>query len=99
LPHSSLAAREPIAIKQQSPLDRASILAQAGTENQAAQTDTTMKEQFSLARFREEERRRRAAVVAEYNGDIDAMAGEILRSRRSQPEREAARTADRLRSD
>jgi hypothetical protein len=40
-----------------------------------------MKQQFSLARFREEERRRRAAVVAEYNGDIDAMAGEFLRSR------------------
>src|SRR5262249_31149351 len=63
LPHSSLAAREPIAIKQQSPLDRASILAQAGTENRTAQTDPTMKQQFSLARFREEERRRRAAVV------------------------------------
>src|SRR5262249_55410534 len=55
-------SREQIAIKQQSPLDRASILAQAGTENQATQTDTTMKRQFSLARFREEERRRRGGT-------------------------------------
>jgi hypothetical protein len=65
LPHSSLAAREPIAINQQSPLDRASILAQAGTENQAAQTDTTMKQQFSLAPFREEERRQRCYCSAD----------------------------------
>jgi len=37
--------------------------------------------QFSMTRFREEERQRRAAVVVEFGGDADAMAGEILRSR------------------